>query len=251
MYAAALSLKHKYNIPVFLLPDSVGTNTHSSRDYRDIFKGVDKIEYTDLKMIMANKFTFPKIDIYDYHNEDDIPVENNKYIYIKDYYYQTYDNVKTVISEVRGVLIPQFKKSYSNLIDTPISTAFIHIRRGDFLTEDEGTRILPIEYYYKGFDILNKVVGITTVYIISDDIEWCKKHKWSTIKNIVYFDDPDELRTLYLMSQCKAGAVLSNSTFSCWGAFLGAYENMGTVVYPIHGAFLKSLPDDWIGIDPK
>ena len=252
IYAAALSLKKKYNISVFLLPVAkvgFGTNTHSTRDYRDIFSGVDKIEYLDKRFLQAHRFSFSNTGIYDYHNEDEIPIKNNNYIYIGNYYYQHYDNIKTVISEVRDALIPQLKMTYGDVIDNPESTAFIHIRRGDFLTEDGGTRVLPIEYYYKGLNNLNTVKNLKTIYIISDDIEWCKQHNWNTFNEIVYFNNPDELLTLYLMSQCRVGAILSNSTFSCWGALLGPYNYNGTVIHPKSGSFLKSLPGDWIGID--
>ena len=48
-------------------------------------------------------------------------------------------------------------------------------------------------------------------YIISDDIAWCKKEKWNSTKKIVFYDEPDEMKTLYLMSQCSKGSNPSTS----------------------------------------
>jgi hypothetical protein len=121
------------------------------------------------------------------------------------------------------------------------------VRRGDYLSSGGGYRLLDMDYYRKGIDHLNGVQNIQRIYIISDDIAWCKQQEWSTKKELVYFDDPDELKTLYLMSQCWAGAVISNSTFSCWGAFLGSYERAEKIVYPSK-SFMDSLPESWIKI---
>ena len=56
----------------------------------------------------------------------------------------------------------------------------------------------------------------------------------------------NELHTLYCMIKCKGGAVISNSTFSWWGAILG--EN-NKVVYPKnwYGDAKPTLfPEGWI-----
>ena len=45
--------------------------------------------------------------------------------------------------------------------------------------------------------------------------------------------------TLALMSLCKAGAICANSTFSWWGAFLGAHGVRAPVF----------VPERWIGGD--
>ena len=38
---------------------------------------------------------------------------------------------------------------------------------------------------------------------------------------------------MYLMSLCKGGAIISNSTFSSWGAILGADEMPDSIIiYP-------------------
>lgn len=255
IYAAALSFQESLDVPTFLLPvDRMGngSNIHSKRDYREIFRGVEPMKRNDTRLAGAYRFNFSdKNTVYGNFNRDELPIHTGRYIYIRNHYFQNYECVKLVIPKVRVHLLPQLEKSYGDLQVDSRSSAFIHVRRGDFLTADNANRLLPIEYYHQGLDILNKISHLSSIYIISEDIDWCKNHHWNTTKKLEFFDDPDELKTLYMMSQCKAGAVLSNSTFSCWGAFLGAYDSWGTVVYPISTSFLQSVPKAWTGINMK
>ena len=125
-----------------------------------------------------------------------------------------------------------FEARYPGFKDNIKATsAFMHIRRGDY-----GDASLGPDYYKKGLSMLHDISEITDIYIVSDDIPWCKEQGWESDK-IRWFDDPeqskDELKTMYLMSLCLAGACISASTFSSWGAILGADQNeKSTILYP-------------------
>jgi hypothetical protein len=108
-------------------------------------------------------------------------------------------------------------------------------------------------------DELEKNPSIKKIYIISNDIEWCKSHdaewKQHTKKEIEYDGTPNELEALYRMILCRGGAVISGSTFSSWGAILGPDMNpTSTLVYPlIVGQYAGvenpfNFPSRWIGI---
>jgi hypothetical protein len=45
-------------------------------------------------------------------------------------------------------------------------------------------------------------------------------------------DEPDELNGLALMSLCRGGAIIGNSTYSWWGAMLGAEPAGAQIIYP-------------------
>ena len=102
----------------------------------------------------------------------------------------------------------------------------VHVRHGDYLTcYSRNTRgVLPIRYYQVCIEELQKNFPNLTVFIFSDDLEWCKEN--------LKFDVPTEFvegcehsfEELYLMSLCKHN-IIANSTFAWWGAWLNKNPN--------------------------
>jgi hypothetical protein len=63
-----------------------------------------------------------------------------------------------------------------------------------------------------------KEKGITHFSVFTNDRGYCEKQEY--LKDLDYeIIDENELDTLYLMTQCKAG-ITANSSFSWWGAYL-------------------------------
>lgn len=247
IYAASLTLMDKYKVQAYLLPVDDNSNIHSSRDYRYLFNGVPAIEYDDDKLKGVREVS---IQNHFFGPWRDIPTDENKYILMKYHWFQDYPSLKDVIPRVKEAIVSHLSSAYEDLrIDT--TSAFIHVRRGDYTKEAGGVYALGMEYYGAALKILNESSMITKYYIVSDDIPWCKQQKWETSKGVEYFDEPDELRTLYLMSQCEGGAVISNSTFSTWGAFLGPLLNPSSkIIYPSKWLFNANLsfPQEWTKI---
>ena len=128
----------------------------------------------------------------------------------------------------------------------------MHVRRGDY---DALNFSLPAKYYQDALDLLMQNKNIKYLYVLSNDIKWCKEHTWNTHDvEIKFVDNLDELYSMYLMSLCMAGAIISGSTFSTWGVFLGAYQNKdATIIYPSQWMEYKSnvlkLPKEWIRLE--
>lgn len=129
---------------------------------------------------------------------------------------------------------------------------FIHIRRGDYITGKwaeyfKGT--CPIEYYYDAIKYIKRNDNRIQFFCFSDDIEWVKEN--IIIEDAVYIDwnkKEESFMDMYLMSQCK-GAIIANSTFSYWGAFLGKEKK--NITYPkkwINGQQPDIFPDNWISL---
>lgn len=244
IYAGGLTLKDKHKTELFLLPVSDNTNIHSSRDYRFLFSQATPIEYDDPHMkdirevSIQNNFFGPW---------NSIPTDQNTNIFIHDHWFQDFPSIKSVIPQVKEEVVGHLSELYNDVFIDKRSSAFIHVRRGDYVTV-ASNYVLDMEYYQPALAELNKFDSIKVIYIFSDDIGWCKKQKWLTNKQIKYIDEPDELKTLYMMSQCEAGAVIANSTFSSWGAFLGPYTSSAPVIYPSKWLYNGnlSLPTEWI-----
>ena len=243
-------------------------NKHTANTYEHIFNFPPKV-----KVIRPSEAR-PRIDagqkvlnLLNHHASAEWSNANVKYnstsdknAVIPDRLYQNYAAVQSVIRTVKEMLTRnefehKSKKSVYEQIKhaTSHGSAFIHVRRGDY---KERNWTLPEEFYVRGLDELNKDPNIKKIWVISNEIDWCKKIPWKTDREIEYYDSKNELEVLYKMMICSAGAVISASTFSSWGAMLGADMNSAsTVVYPINwlthdadGDNPLDFPSRWKGI---
>lgn len=108
---------------------------------------------------------------------------------------------------------------------------FIHIRKKDYCNEDNIKIYPPVknEYYLNCI----KESNIKTIYIFSDDIEWCIENiKFIKNKKIIFVTETNPYICLYMMSQLNT-AIIANSTFSWWGAWLNPNKNK-KVYYPLN-----------------
>jgi len=156
-----------------------------------------------------------------------------------DDYFQFYPALKSYEIELRDLFLSGLSmpsKDYS-------SYAFLHIRRGDYLEYSDIHYIQPLEYYMKASENFSKIL------IVSDDNKWVKSQDFFKADKFELFECDDELETLSVMASCKAGAIIANSTFSWWGAFLGAYGSRNPVYVPkqwISLPIVSLFPDEWI-----
>jgi len=233
VYAAGITVKNKLkNIPMCILPTG---NDHSATDYRKIlFKQGIPVEHADVQSRM-NAATKTLEFVKNPHNNWDnsqITTNDTKNILLAGGFFQNYNSIKSAIPIIRKDYKEVFAERYPGFHDTIKPTsAFMHVRKGDY-----GGASLGREYYDRALPMLDGINEITDIYIISDDITWCKEQGWSSPK-IRWFDNPDdmkdELKTMYLMSLCLAGACISASTFSSWGVILGPDQNeASTIIYP-------------------
>lgn len=133
-------------------------------------------------------------------------------------------------------------------------TAFVHVRRGDYVNHPLFGGICDDKYYQKGIDILINRYKFDRILIFSNDIEWCKSHFSKLLDNIPHEyvnwnKGKESYRDMQLMSNCQ-GALIANSSFSWWGAWLG---NMDVVLAPYRwtndlNINADIIPDSWIKI---
>jgi hypothetical protein len=94
-------------------------------------------------------------------------------------------------------------------------TLAISVRRGDFVNNPNYYQI-PITYYLNCY--YTHFGKDWNVIIFSDDLPYCRQH-FNGIPNVQYADNLSDIQQLCVMSLCEAH-IISNSTFSWWGAYL-------------------------------
>lgn len=116
-----------------------------------------------------------------------------------------------------------------------LNAVCLHIRRGDYLNPRwKNLQICTFEYYNNAINIILDKVEEPVFFVFSNthsDIEWIRENyhfkdeKGKREIKLVYVDmanpDYEELRLMY---SCKH-FIISNSTFSWWGAWLSDYSN--------------------------
>lgn len=135
------------------------------------------------------------------------------------------------------------------------NTIAVHVRRGDF-SENDFHELLPLEYYSNAFQYAHDHVSNPLFIIFSNDIEWCKINIFHKNSRFIFIDKSrtqSAFEDLFLMTKCD-NHIISNSTFSWWGAWLATGEN-GLVIAPkkwfnktLNISTSDLIPDSWIKI---
>lgn len=165
-------------------------------------------------------------------------------------YFQNYTALEPYESILRSVYLSGLGNYRIHLNDSPTRLG-IHVRRGDYLTPPHSDVLYSqtINYYSKALGLFSSDME---VFIFSDDLEWCKNQ--SVFDNLAtkhFIHEPNEVKCLAIMTTCRGGFICANSTYSWWGAFLGAYETRAPVVVPSNwckGGVGSLVPTEWIVI---
>jgi hypothetical protein len=170
-------------------------------------------------------------------------------------YYQYYPPLIEYEAELRSLFLKGLevqRQTITERFGDLTSYAFLHIRRGDYVNLPHIHYNQTVDYYQRARDIyFSKISTLPTkIMVVSDDVEWVREQPFFTSSpHFQIVEGLDELETLALMSLCKAGAMIGNSTFSWWGAFLGCYESRSPVLYPnrwIAEPVECLFPPEWI-----
>jgi len=97
-----------------------------------------------------------------------------------------------------------------------VESCSIHVRRGDYVKLQDIHPVQSMPYFMKA---LNKMPKDCSIFVFSDDIEWCKNSFPDMGERIHFVEGYSDVEDLYLMSMCDHN-IISNSTFSWWAAWL-------------------------------
>ena len=165
---------------------------------------------------------------YDFNEDQHQVTIQNDTLYLG--YFQSELLIRSIENTIRekfilkNEFVDQFNKKYGNLYrNNKIVT--IHIRRTDYLNLPHlnlgGADLsLPVDYYQKA---IAKYEGKNVHFIfISDDIEFVENN-FRQLTNKTISTDTEIMDFQHLLN--ADGCIISNSTFSWWGAWLNSTKN--------------------------
>lgn len=226
---------------------------------------LDKNRAYNLDIFNLNiEFLSPK---YNYNNEyieeknpyryDKSLFKHNKAAFFGNFFQNEkyFKDIKEII--IKDFTFPQiaesdkFNQYWLKRIKEEQNPVFIHIRKGDYVDIKWD---LKNNYYYNAVNYMNKHLKNPKYFVFCIDCD-------DFLKNEFRIDAPYEIigdtnnktgedwKDMYLMTQFKH-AILANSTFSWWGAWLGPEQKGGIIIAP--SPFLQGqddiVCDNWIKI---
>ncbi len=155
-------------------------------------------------------------------------LQSSNFIYLEGYWQS-----EKYFTSIKDYLLKEFKpkhplnekeNAYLNRIISSNSCS-VHIRRGDYISNlklHDIYKNIPFEYFEEAINIIKEKESNPLFFIFTDDLDWARK-SFDKINNIIFVDINDACKSIYLMSYCKHN-IISNSTFSWWGAWLNQNE---------------------------
>lgn len=168
--------------------------------------------------------------------------------------WQSWKYFSTVESQIRKKFT--FRKDMFSLsiwefgeILSKSASVAVHIRRTDYSFHEN---ILPLDYYKNAITYMDERLMKPIYYIFSDDPEWVE-YAFNIPCSFQIVKGNSGLEDFYLMSCCRH-AIIANSTFSWWAAWLS--DNKEKVIVMPEKWYLSSklnkksieidiVPPDW------
>ena len=189
-----------------------------------------------------------------------------------DGFFQTEKYFENIADEIRSdfTFHDEYLKPCQEFIQSlKTPPIFLHVRRGDAIGKEHYHPVAPMSYYVEA---LKRFDEDTPCFVFSDDLDWCKSQDLFKSDKFLFNDNIERYDyqsmdgsgsmqytllphvDLCLMSLCS-GAIIVNSSFSWWGAWL--QNNRGKVIAskPWFGPSASHLdtsdvvPDHWEIID--
>jgi hypothetical protein len=117
-------------------------------------------------------------------------------------------------------------------------TVFLHVRRVDYRSR------LTRDYYQSAIAAAHANIRCPRFAVFGDDLKWPRETLdfMGAPVHMVEHNPHNEIADLWLMTRCRH-AIIANSSFSWWGAWLGAEATGGFVLSPANCGFpLRPAP---------
>ena len=125
-------------------------------------------------------------------------------------------------------------------------SVFVHFRRAQYWN------LLGADYYQSAIDAARVKLARPNFVLFGDDLEWPQQQldfRGATVELITH-NNSDELADLWLMSRCRH-AIVANSSFSWWAAWLGKPDPQRLVFAPSRVGHPMVMPEQWLRLENK
>jgi hypothetical protein len=187
---------------------------------------------------------FPKNNVLVEQDLNDLVIQriNGKTKLVSGYFHNI-EYVDFSWEEIKNNLL---KKIDMYPVNEKVSSKYfvIHFRGGDYI-DDQKTKnshgLTQISYYQEAVELLLEIHQINMIYIVTDSPEFANNFfknlqmPYTIISNSINFQD------MKFISNAQ-GVIMSNSSFSWWGAYLAEKKNQATIIYP-KPWFAGNIPD--------
>lgn len=146
--------------------------------------------------------------------------------------FQNADVVENVEDEIKECFsfVP-FADDFNKAMVTELkacNSVGIHVRKGhDYMSRIWYQNTCPVEYYLKAVARIKELVDNPKFFVFTDNPKWVKENFVGIDYRLVEGNPADGWGShfdMQLMSLCKHN-IISNSTYSWWGAFLNSNNN--------------------------
>lgn len=186
----------------------------------------------------------------------------NRYL-VFDGYWQSPKYFEAMTDPLRkSILMPQevLTSPYLKEISVQQNAVFVHIRRGDYISNPRNHslfHICDISYYEQAMRRLTQRLGALVFYVFSNDIPWVKEHLDTGTLKCVFVEHTGQhadWKDFACMAACRH-AIISNSTFSWWAAWLipSAVKQVVApkdwyIPAPLNATTRDLIPQEWTRI---
>lgn len=205
------------------------------------------IYYLLKKIYSKNGMIIEKNSFFD---QKILNTQNNSYIcghWICEKYFLDIQKIIRKEFTLKDTLHKKLMKRWGNILKQ--NNVSIHIRRGDYLKLKHIYHTLEADYYIKALNIIKSRTDFSNIIIFSDDISWCRDNL--KLETCIFVEEQSAYEDLYLMSLCNHN-IISNSTFSWWGAWLNKYKNKIIIApekwFRKHNHCFDIIPQNWLKI---
>jgi len=202
----------------------------------------------------------PKLRIYlqEGHNFKDqvLRLPNNTYI-------EGWWQSEKFFKPIRPVLLDDFsfkeppsgnnKKILEQIKKSPAVS--LHVRRGDYVFNAHANKfhgLKGLDYYQAALKHITKKLAKPTLFVFSDDLDWCKQNLKLDARMIFVEGNKKGSEDMRLMMHCQHN-ITANSSFSWWAAWLN--KNPDKIVIAPKQWFNEPgvdtsdvIPESWIKI---